>query len=158
MVDKPVTKKKFNEGLDVSQKIREGGVLAKMYLGVQGNNKEAAKKALENTIHNKLEAEGNISLLEVKMYDIDKQGKGFFSGVAEVDFVADDFRWLISTVLRYGPSAFEILEPAEVRLNSEMMHSIAADVCDFSHMYSQQIIAMFKDPERRALYEKMING
>jgi len=163
MADKPILTKKFNEELDVGRMIDEGGIQARLYIGVQGNDLEAAKSALENTVFNRMAQEESIYLLEVKMFDIlkdkgKKKGEKLFSGVAEVTLVAEDFRWFINTILRYGPSAFEIVDPPEVRLNSEQMHSLAADVSDFVHMYSQQIIAMFKDPERRHLYEKMLKG
>jgi hypothetical protein len=155
-MDEPVTVKTFNEGLNVGRKIEEGGVLAKLYLGVQGNDLEAAKKALENTVYSKMSAEENITLLEVRMFDIEKEREDYFSGVAEVEILTDDFRWFVNSIMRYGPSAFEILEPSNVKLDASEMHAIAADVADFTHMYSQQIIAMFKDPERRALYQKML--
>lgn len=148
--------KTLNEDLDVDRKMGEGGVHARVYLEVQGTDLEASKTALENSVYNKLGAEKHISILTVKMYDIKKEEGEYFSGVSEVELVADDFRWFVNTVLRYGPSAIEIMEPDEVKLGPEQMHSIIADVSDFAHMYSQQIISMFKDPERRALYEKML--
>ena len=158
MADKPVLTRKFNEALDTDALMREGGILARIYLGVQGNDKEAAKKALESTVNTRLAKEEHIRLLEVNMYDILKEKKDYFSGVSDVRLIAEDFRWFVNMILRYGPSAVEIIEPEDVRLNMEQMHSLAADVCDFSHMYSEQIIAMFKDPERRALYERMLKG
>jgi hypothetical protein len=159
MADKPVFTKKFNEGFDLEGKIGEGGVHAKIYLGVQGNDLKTAKKAFEDMLFKKLAAESSINLLEVRMFDIKKdKGAEYFSGVAEVSLVADDFRWFLNMILRYGPSAVEIMEPSEVKLGTEQMHSVAADVSDFVHMYSQQIIAMYKDPERRALLDKMLKG
>ncbi len=159
MKDTPIDTKMYNEELDVGKIISEGGVLAKIYLEVQGNDLDAAKLALENTVQNRLAAEENISILKVSMYDILKDEKNeVFSGVAEIEFVADDFRWFLNTILRYGPAAVEIIEPSEVKLPMAMMHSISADVADFSHLYSQQIIKLLKEPERKALYEKMLGN
>ena len=163
MADKPLYVRKFNEKLDLGLKMSEGGVLGTLYIGVQGNDQDAAKSALENTLFTKLAKEENISLLEVSVFDIikeksKKKGEKFFSGVAEVKLVADDFRWFVNIIMRYGPSAVEIVEPVEVKLNAEQMHSVVADVSDFVHMYSQQIIAMFKDPERAVLYDRMLKG
>ncbi len=160
MADKPIFTKAFNEDLDVDGKLGEGGILARLYIGVQGNELESAKKALDATVFNRMAKEEHISLLEVKMYDImkekaEKKGMTIFSGVAEVKVVADDYRWFVNAIIRYGPSAVEIMEPSDVKLDSEQMHSLVADVSDFVHMYSQQLIAMFKDPERRRLYEEM---
>ncbi|MFH0861719.1 MAG: hypothetical protein V1875_01700 [Candidatus Altiarchaeota archaeon] len=163
MADKPLYTRKFNENIDLGRKMGEGGILATLYMGVQGNDEEAAKSALENMLFKKLVKEENVSLLEVNVFDIireksKKKGEKFFSGVAEVKLVADDFRWFVNIIMRYGPSAVEIVEPTEVKLNAEQMHSMVADVSDFVHMYSQQIIAMFKDPERAVLYDRMLKG
>jgi hypothetical protein len=158
MADKPVLTKKFNKNLDRSRKIDEGGIAAKLYLGVQGNDLKTAKKALEKMALEKLVNEANIYVTEVNMYDITKGKDGFFSGVAEVDLISEDYRTFVNIILRYGPSAFEISEPSSVKLSTDQMHAIAGDACDFAHMYSQQIIAMFKDPERMALYQKMLKG
>jgi len=163
MADKPLLTKKFNEDLDLGRKIDEGGILATLYIGVQGNDQEAAKAALDNTLFNKLANEENVNLLEINVFDIveektKKKGEKFFSGVAEVKLVADDFRWFLNIILRYGPSAVEIVEPAEAKLDAEQMHSIVASVSDFVHMYSQQIIAMLKDPERAHLYDRVLKG
>jgi len=159
MADKPVLTKKFNKDFDVEKALREGGVQAKIYLGVQGSDVNTAKKALENTVYERLKAEEHAVLLEVKMYDVLKeQGAKLFSGVAEVDLVADDFRWFLNLILRYGPSAVEIIEPGEVTLGSDQMHCLVADASDFAHVYSQQIMAMLKDPERRRIYEEILGG
>jgi hypothetical protein len=163
MADKPLYTKKFNEDIDLGRKMDEGGVLGTLYIGVQGNDKETAQTALENTLFKKLAEEDNISILEVNVYDIlkgkgKKKGEHIFSGVAEVKLVADDFRWFVNTIMRYGPSAVEITEPSELKLNIEQMHSLVADVSDFVHLYSQQIIAMFKDPERASLLDRMLKG
>jgi hypothetical protein len=165
MADKPILTKKFNEELDIDLAMREGGVRAKLYIGVQANDLETAKKALDNMVNTRLKAEQHAYLLEVKMYDILKEKRGakgkkteYFSGVSEVDLLADDYRWFLNIVLRYGPSAVEITEPTELKLTSEQMHSIVADVADFAHIYSQQIMDMLKDPERRYLHEQMLKG
>jgi hypothetical protein len=161
MADKPILTKKYNEEIDLGQRLKEGGVYARMYISVQGNDMGAVKKALDNTIETRLNAEPSITLLEVKLYDILKEkaktkGEKFFSGVAEAVVVADDFRWFMNMILRYGPSAIEIMEPSEVKLSSDDMHAIVADSADFAHVYSQQIISMLKDPERRRLLDEMM--
>jgi hypothetical protein len=159
MADTPIHSEKFNKGVDLGKAVSDGGVHARIYLGVQGNNVDAAKQALETTINDRLNAEKNSKLLSVNMYDILKEEDAdYFSGVAEVEVVSDDFRWFLNLVLRYGPSAVEIIEPKEVNLVSDEMHSITADISDFAHVYSQQIMAMLKDPERRDLYERMLNA
>jgi len=159
MADKPIHEKKFNIDLDIAQKITEGGILAKFFIEVQGNDKETAKKALDVTIYDNLLKEPSGSLLEVRMFDLEKyQGakKGYFSGVAEVKFVADDFPSFVNIVMRYGPTAIEITEPQEVRLDYEQMHSLVSGVSALAQVYSSKILTMLKDPERKVLYEQML--
>ncbi|MFH1404036.1 MAG: hypothetical protein ABIH11_07195 [Candidatus Altiarchaeota archaeon] len=157
MGDKPILERQFNEDLDIEAKLGEGGVIARLYLEVQGNDKEAAQKALESTIFEKMNSEPMMDLLEAKLYDIEEsEDKKFFSGVAEVKLIADDFRSFINVSMRYGPTAIEIIEPDEVSLDLDKMHAIAGDVSSMMQLFSNQIISMLKDPERAALYRQMI--
>jgi hypothetical protein len=157
MKDSPVNTQKYNEDADIDKILSEGGVLAKIYLEVQGTDLEAAKLALENTVQTRLTKEETLTVLQIQMYDILKDETAeFFSGVAEIELIADDFRSFIKTILSYGPAAVEIVEPTEVKLTADMMHAVVADIADFTHLYSQHIINMLKDPERKALYEKMM--
>jgi len=159
MAEKPIQERKFNEDLNVEELLGEGGVLSKLFIEVQGNDREMAKKALEKTINENLLKESNASLLEVRMFDLEKYGdkkKNYFSGVAEVKLLADDFPSFVNLVMRYGPTAIEILKPQEVRLDYEQMHTLVSGVSALAQVYSNKIMTMLKDPERRILYERMI--
>lgn len=158
MADKPIVEKTFNEDVDLEEKLREGGILSYMYLEVQGNDLKAAKKALENTVFDKLVYEPDFYVLEVKMFDLVKgKDQEYYSGVIEVKSVARDFRSFLNVVMRYGPSAIEILSPEEITLKSDEMHSLVADVSDFVQAYFTNLFSMLKDEERVALYNKMLN-
>ena len=159
MVDKPVHEKKFNEDLNVEEILGEGGVLSKFFLEVQGNDKELAKKALDNTIFDNLLKEPKASLLEVRMFDLEKyheKKKDYFSGVAEIKLISDDFPSFVNIVMRYGPTAIEILHPQEVKLDYEQMHTLVSGVSAMTQVYANKIMTMLKDPERNILYEEML--
>jgi len=158
MDEKPVLEKTFNEELDIEELMKEGGILARLYIEVQGNDLEVAKEALNTTVFERLSNEPYISLLEVKMYDLRKEDdkEEVYSGVVEIKLIAHDFRWFINMVMRYGPTAIEIIEPEEVNLSSDQMHSIAADVSSTSQMLSTQLLSLLKDDERKAIYEKIL--
>jgi hypothetical protein len=109
-----------------------------------------------------LAAEKSAKLLYAKLYDIKKdRGEGkagdVFSGVVEVKLLVRDFRWFVSIVMRYGPSAIEITEPEKVTLTLDEMQSLLADVSEFAQSYSSKILAMLKDDERKKLYETMFS-
>lgn len=157
MTEKPIVEKTFNENLDVGGRLKSGGILARIFLEVQGNDEDAAKKALENTIFENMNSEPNVKLLEVKLYKIKKDEKEkFYSGVVEIRLVADDFRWFVSLVMRYGPSAIEIIEPEAVHLNLDEMQSLLADVSETSQIFSSKILGMMKDEERAVLNKKIV--
>jgi len=158
MGSEPLIDRRFNENIDVSKKIREGSILARGFIEVQGNNKAAAEKALETTIFGNLVGEKYVDVLRVRFFDIRKdESEDFFSGVAEVKFLVRDFRWFISVVMRYGPSAVEIIEPHSVNLSLDEMHSILADVSEVSQSYASQIMSLLKDEERKKLYQKILS-
>jgi hypothetical protein len=159
MAEKPVLEKIFNEDLDVEKQVDEGCIHARLFIEVQGNDKETCEKALQRTIFESLANEDPVSLLNVKFYELVKnEEKGFYSGVVEIELLFRDFRWFINVVMRYGPSAMEILAPESVRLNLDEMQSILADVSELSQTFSSQIMALLKDEERKKIYEKMLGG
>jgi hypothetical protein len=159
MADKPVLEKTFNEDINVDEKLKEGGILSKLYLEVQGNDRAAAKKALENTIFDRLANEPRFYVLQVKMFDLIREdGSEYYSGIIEVQALARDFRTFLNIILRYGPSAVEILHPEEVMLKSDEMHAIVADVSDFVQTYFTNLFSMLKDEERAMLYKKMLEA
>lgn len=157
MADEPILEKRFNEGIDIDKHLRDGAILARLFIEVQGNDKDAAERALNRTIFDSLANEKFVKLIYAKFYDIrkDKELK-FFSGVVEVKLLVRDFRWFVSVVMRYGPSAIEIMEPEKVTLSMDEMQSLLADVSEFAQTYSSKIISLLKDDERKILYEKML--
>lgn len=159
MPDEPIIEKEFNEGLDVDKYLGDGAILARIFVEVQANDREAAERALQRTIFDSLAAEGPVKLLHAKFYDIRKdKDMDFFSGVVEVKLLFMDFRAFVSVVMRYGPSAIEIIEPDKVSLTLDEMQSLLADVSEITQSYSSKIIALLKDDERKKLYEKMLQG
>jgi hypothetical protein len=157
MADEPILEKRFNEGIDVEKYVRDGWILARLFIEVQGSDKDAADRALNRTIFDSMGGEKFVKLIYAKFYDIRKdKDMEFFSGVVEVKLMVRDFRWFVSVVMRYGPSAIEIIEPEKVTLSLDEMQSLLADVSEFAQTYSSKIISMLKDDERKRVYEKML--
>lgn len=157
MADTPIMTENFNEDLDIAERLAEGGVLSRIFIEVQATDENAAKTAMEKTIFDKLKNEKTLDILEANLYDILKDpDKDYFSGVAEVKLVARDFRSFVNAVMRYAPSAIEIQEPEEIHLSNDEMHSLVADISEITQMYSTQVMSMMRDPERYALYQKML--
>lgn len=159
MPDKPILERAFNEDADIDRLMSEGCLHARMFMEVQGNDKEACQKALERTVFDSLVAEENVTVLNVKFYELQKDAKDeYFSGVVEIDLLLRDFRWFINVTMRYGPSAIEIIEPHHVKLNLDEMQSILADVSELSQTFSSQILALLKDEERKKIYSQVVKG
>lgn len=159
MPDKPILERSFNEDVDVDKLLSEGCLHARMFLEVQGNDKEACQKALERTVFDSLVSEENVTVLNVKFYELQKDSKdGFFSGVVEIDLLFRDFRWFVNVTMRYGPSAIEIIEPHEVKLGLDEMQSILGDVSELSQTFSSQILTLLRDEERKKVYSRVVKG
>jgi len=157
MADKPILEKTFNEELDISERVRQGGVYATLYLEVQANDSEAARNALESSIFKKLKNEKGVDILEVKLYDIQKdENAESFSGVAEITLVTVNFITFVTIIMRYGPTALEIMEPDEILLKTDEIHSLVGAISEMTQAYSSHIMSMLKDEERRSLYRKML--
>ena len=158
MADTPLLEKTFNEDLNVDSRVKEGAILARIFIEIQANDKGAAEKALQRTVFDSLASEKDVKLLHVKMFDFMKDEEAeMFSGITEIKLLVRDFRWFISVVMRYGPSAIEIIEPNSVTLSMDEMHDLLIDVSGMSQTLSSQLFAMLKDDERKALYNKMLS-
>jgi len=157
--DKPILEKNFNEGVDIEKRLKDGFILSRLFIEAQGNDKDAVKKALERTIFQKLANEVNVTLLNVKLYEIqqDEKNNKIFSGVVEIKALFRDFRWFVNTIMRYGPTAIEIIQPEKYILNLDEMQSLIADVSEFSQVFSSQILALLKDKERKEIYKKLLS-
>ncbi len=159
MPDKPILERSFNEDADVDKLLSEGCMHARLFMEVQGNDKDACQKALERTVFDSLVEEDSVTVLNVKFYELKQDAKeGFFSGVVEIDLLFRDFRWFVNVVMRYGPSAIELIEPHNVKLNLDEMQSILADVSELSQTFSSQILALLKDEERKKIYSQVVKG
>jgi len=157
MTDKPILEKDYGEDVDVDKELSEGSILARMFIEVQGNDKDTCQKALERTIFDSLANEAAVTMLNVKFYELTSEpDKSFFSGVVEVKLLFRDFRWFVNVIMRYGPSAIEIIEPHQVKLGLDEMQSLLADVSELSQTFSSQIFALLKDDERKAIYDRML--
>jgi len=158
MADKPILEKTFNEDIDIEKKVGEGCIYTRLYIEVQGNDKDKCEKALQRAIFDSLGNEPNVDLLSVKFFELQKdEEKKFYSGVVEVESLFRDFRWFINIVMRYGPSAIEIIEPQSgVSLSLEEMQAIIADISEQSQILSTRLLGLLKDDERKKIFERML--
>ncbi len=159
MPDSPILEKRFNEGLDVDKYLKDGALLSRLFIEVQSNDKDAAETALKRVVFDGLSNEKSVKLIYAKLYDIRKDEElDFFSGVVEIKLLVMEFRWFVSVVMRYGPSAIELIEPNEVTLTMDEMQSLLADVSELTQAYSSKIMSLLKDDERKELYGKMLSS
>jgi hypothetical protein len=158
MADKPILERTFNEEMDVEKKVEEGCIYSRLYIEVQGNDKDKCEQALRRVIFDSLGHEPNVHLLTVKFFELQKdEEKNFYSGVVEVESLFRDFRWFINIVMRYGPSAIEIIEPQKgVSLSLEEMQAVIADISEQSQILSTRLLNLLKDDERKKVFERML--
>jgi hypothetical protein len=127
---------------EASQKVKDGWFRCWLIFEALAINENVVKDALESLIK-RLDEDGRAEIYKKDFGDVKKIEKPIknvdvgYSLTCEVSFVSKKFDNLAQIAIEYGPSAIEILEPSNFKLNSgegqailnsisQMMHRIAA--------------------------------
>ncbi|MEA3378597.1 MAG: hypothetical protein U9Q69_03055 [Nanoarchaeota archaeon] len=127
-------------------------IIARMILEVVGAPKEHIETALQDVI-NKLKEESKIKLKTSKLFETKQLKNKFWSAFAEVEFSTDDMKTLLEICFDYTPSAIEILEPAGIDIDTQVLASIFNDLLAKVH----QFVAVLKnyEAENRLLKDEL---
>jgi len=124
------------------EKVGQGWIRVWAMIEVLGIKEEITKKSLETHIDT-LDMDERVKLYKKQLGEIKEVEKPLknvekgFSQVCEIEFIAKNLEDLVAIIMKYGPSAVEILEPNEIKLKmnesqnilnlvSRMMHEFAA--------------------------------
>ena len=126
----------------VKKKIKDGWIKSWMMIEVLAVNKKAAEESLKGHL-DKMKKENKTLVIkedykgaqevDKPMPDIEKG----FSQVVEIELLTENYEKLMFLTMNYGPSALEILEPDNIKMDlgeaqgilnsiSEMIHRFAA--------------------------------
>lgn len=125
------------------KKMKEGWIKAWMMIECLAINPDAAKSALETHVR-KMGNEKKIIIYKQdfkKMQELEKplRGKNIekaYSLVVEIELVSENFETLVFLVMNYGPSALEILEPENLKMDAGEAQGILNSISDMVHRFA----------------------
>lgn len=127
------------------KKLREllgrGWVHARMFFEVMGGSEEVAKTALRKHLDTVKKME-NMKIVSEKIGEAEKvenpprQLKEAFSQIAEVDVAVSSFENLLYSIIFFGPSSTEIVEPKEFKIGVTSAQSMLNAVAEIMHRYA----------------------
>ena len=137
-MDKIADKKKEE---NAKKRVKDGWIRVGMMIEALAVSKDTATSALRKHLE-KMEKEKNIIIYKKDFRGIEEVDtplpnipKGF-SEVVDVELVAENFDKLIYIVMNYGPSAIEILEPKNIKMDLGEAQGILNSIASIIHTYA----------------------
>jgi hypothetical protein len=122
------------------KKVKEGWIKSWMMIEALAVSEDAVKSALEQHVK-KMAMEKNVLVSKRDFKKIEKVEKPFpnieeaYSGVVELEVLAQDYDKLVTIVLNYAPSAIEILEPKKISMDAGEAQGILNSLSDLIHRF-----------------------
>lgn len=123
--------------------LEKGWIHARMFFEVMGGTEEVAKKALKDHLDTvkKMQTIKVVSEKYGEVEEVQEPPKQFsggkaYSQVVEVEIVVSSVENLIYSVIFYGPSSVEVIEPKEMRMGFDAVQSMANAVAELMHRYA----------------------
>lgn len=125
----------------LSEKLEKGWIHAKMFFEVMAVNEDVVKKHLKEHIE-KIRKMENLKIVSEKFSEIEEvedppeKFKEAYSQIADIEIVVSSLENLIYTVIFFGPSSIEILEPKEMKVGFDSAQAMANAVAELMHKYA----------------------
>ena len=127
---------------DADEKVEGGWLRVWLAFEVLAAQREAAEGAIEELIGN-LEKEDKAGVYGKELSDVRRienpplRGiKEAYSRVAKIELVVKNMNAMLELVIKYGPSAIEILEPKKVALQASDAQALLNRVSEMMHMFA----------------------
>jgi len=132
-----MTKDILKEGLE------KGWIHARMFFEVMGATEQVAKDALAEHIR-KMKKMDNMKIVAENLGEtlrVDDPPKQFkdkeaYSQIADVEIIVSSLENLIYSVIFFGPSSIEVIEPKEMRIGFDSAQAMANAVAEIMHRYA----------------------
>ncbi len=133
---------------DIKEKIKSGWIKVWFAFDVVAVKEDVAKNAIDNHIRKLLDLDKVIgykkSISEpIKVENPSKSIKVGYSSTAEIELLVKSVFDLVNIVIVYGPSAIEILEPDEVKINISDLQNMVNVVSGVMHQFAQAGVGGF---------------
>jgi len=125
----------------VKKRLKEGWINAWAAVEVLAVTKEAALSSLEKHVE-RMKKDGACTIYKVdykeakKVENPFKEPKHAYSTVVEVELLAKRFENLLYLVMNYGPSSVEILEPSNIKMETNEAQGILNSISEIIHRFA----------------------
>lgn len=127
----------------LQEKLEKGWIHARMFFEVMGASEDVVKSAMRDHL-GKVRKMENIKIVVENVQAAEKveeppkkfEGKEVYSQIAEVELVVSSLENLLYSVLFFGPSSIEIIEPKEMVVKFESAQAMVNAVAEMMHKYA----------------------
>ncbi|MFQ6020587.1 MAG: hypothetical protein ACE5J4_01025 [Candidatus Aenigmatarchaeota archaeon] len=127
---------------EADEKVNQGWIRTWMMFEVLAVNEEVTRNSLESLM-NKLENDERIKLYKKEFGKIDKVENPPFKDIetaysltCEIELISKRLDNLVQIVTEYGPSAIEIFEPKELKVEAGEAQSILNSIAQVMHQFA----------------------
>lgn len=120
------------EDTKLKEKLEEGYILARIIVEVVGKPKEHVEESLRIAIK-KIREQENIILKEGDLYKA-KEKDGLWSTFSELELLFKDIKSLVGFCFEYVPSSIEILEPKDLKFDTNELSNLINDFLSKLHL------------------------
>jgi hypothetical protein len=125
------------------EKLDKGWIHARMFFEVMGASKDVVESAMRDHL-GKVKRMENIAIVSEKVESAEKvesppkkfEGMEVYSQIAEVEVAVSSLENLLYSVLFFGPSSIEIIEPKEMTVKFDSAQAMVNAVAEMMHKYA----------------------
>ena len=130
------------EEKDVKEKLNDGWLRAWVMVESLAVREDISRQSLEE-LANLVDKEQDIGVTKRELKESHKVEKPLpnideaYSTVLEMEILAKNYKTLVGFVMNYGPSAIEILEPKNIKLELGEAQNVLAEIANLVHRFAQ---------------------
>jgi hypothetical protein len=139
--------KKTDVDIVTEEKVRNGGILVRMYFDVQDKDRDRLQPLLVDLINNRLLKERGVVYCYGKIND-PIQKNGMFITSAVITALFEGIGPLVNVVFNFAPAGIELLKPEkELRIGAPELQSVLLDLSGISVTYSRYMLEKILSPK-----------
>lgn len=140
------------------EKIRSGGILARLYFDVQDRDRERLQPLLVDLINNRLLKEQGVVYCYGKINDPIKSGDLFVTS-AVVTSLFESMSSMVMAVFHFAPVGIELLRPEkEYSVKTAELQSVMLDLSAISVSYSKYMLERILDPKEKEVIKRQLQN
>jgi len=123
------------------EKVSEGWIRAWLAFQVLAVNQDVTDKSLEELLK-RLENDGRVKIYKKQLSDIKEVEKPLknvekgYSRTADIELIVKNLDDMVQIVIEFGPSAIEILEPKNLKVDLPQAQSILNIIAQVMHQFA----------------------